>query len=406
MRHALALAVLRQFSDAANWARAALIQAAKAWVAARGETYLEPKWLPQQMERVPDSELLTGRFWSLESAVETDDGYIRACADLVAELGVGGCAAEPERVYVDRAAGVTTWGGVDRLHVVRSKQDVFALGPQAAAVWRSIVFARPLSQVVAGTGMDPARAGAFLAEFHRLGLLRLRWRGAGTITPAQPFSPSGPITPAPSTSRPILGPGGALPGPAGEEIILLPLPAQRFAVATLAMVWANMMLENAREDLVGALKGQQWRVAELTARRMLQHACRGILSAYGAVPLPPDSDVVLRLGSLADLPPQVKAMAHELDGGLRVGSAEEGTALLAALDGFVREVRTLTGATLFPACFDDLEQWTQALEVAYDWIRLGAYLNAEFPVDEGRDLLESRGRQPRLSAAGDETGRS
>lgn len=401
-RQAVVLEVLRQLDDAANWSRVALIQAAKSWVAARGESYLEPKWLPQQFARIPDSTQLSARTWSLESPVVAHPRYLGACADLVADLGVRDCARDPGRVFIARRRGVTTWGDFDCVHVVRNRQDVFALGPAASKVWRSMVFAWPLAHVIAGTGIDRGTAGALIAEFQRLGLIRLCWRGGGTITPAQPFSPTDPITPPPSAHRPILGPGGALFGPEDDEVKLVPLPAQRFGAAAMALVWANIMVENAREDVVGALKSEQWQVAALTARRMLQHACRGILSAYGAVPLPPDGDVVRRVDRVAGLPATIKAWARELDEGLRVGSAAEGHAALAGLDDFVRQVRDVTGANLFPASFDSLDHWRRTLGISYDWVRLGAYLNADFPLDEGRDLVQSVGNQPHISPVGGE----
>lgn len=394
-RHVAALDLLGQPHEAATWSRVAVIQAAKAWAAARGESYVDPKWLPQQLTRIPNSTSVQARVWALEKQTAATSSYLDSCFELVADLGVQGCGRDPERIAVTRRRGVTTWGGRHRVHVMRDGTDVFALGPAASKVWRSIVFSWPLTRVIAGTDLAPAETGALLAEFHRLGLIHLSWQGGATITPAQqPYSPMDPITLPPSTYRPILGTAGALFGPDDGEIKLVPMTARRFSTATLTLLWANVMVENAREDVVGALRSAQWRVAELTARRMLQYACRGILAAYGAVPLPPDGEVVRRLNRFPDLPAPIKETADRLDGALRVSSAAQGDAVLVELDEFVRQVRNATGAELFPASFDSSGQWQLTLELAYDWIRLGAYVKADFPIEEARDLLESKGEQP------------
>ncbi|PZH18684.1 hypothetical protein C1I97_03660, partial [Streptomyces sp. NTH33] len=51
LRHAVALLCLGRTDEAVGWNRAALVQTVKAWAAGRGETYLEPKWLPLQLDR-------------------------------------------------------------------------------------------------------------------------------------------------------------------------------------------------------------------------------------------------------------------------------------------------------------------------------------------------------------------
>ncbi|BDH56027.1 AMP-binding protein [Tsukamurella sp. PLM1] len=51
MRHVQALRLLGEDEEARDWARDALVQAAKAWCARNDETYLETKWLPRQLDR-------------------------------------------------------------------------------------------------------------------------------------------------------------------------------------------------------------------------------------------------------------------------------------------------------------------------------------------------------------------
>jgi hypothetical protein len=411
MRYAVALNAMHQFEEGANWARVALARAAKAWLAAQGETYVEPKWLPQQFLRSgADASDLVERFWSLtrtrDVAVTSDDSYLAATARLVHEFGVDRCPPDPTMVTVAPERHVTTWQVGDKVHIIRGRQDVFALGSQAATVWRSVVLATPLPDLLTRTGQDPATSGEILAEFHRVGLLRLRWRNGGTITSAQPYAPALPSTPPPSTSMPILGLDGAVMPDENTQLALMPLPAKRFGAAAMAHVWSNVMIENAREDLTGALAQQQWGVAEISAHRMLLHACRVLLSAYGVSPLPPDSAIVERLRQLPQVPDNLATLAETISRNLNlIDSPRQGGAIADSLEAFVGRLRKVTGADLFPASFESSEEWNQTIQIGHDWVRIGAFLDSDFPIEEARDLFHTGGAQPHVVASPQESSR-
>ncbi|MFT4127478.1 MAG: DUF6001 family protein, partial [Gordonia sp. (in: high G+C Gram-positive bacteria)] len=72
MRHVVALRALGATGEAAGWAADALVQGAKAWCASRGETYLETKWLPRQLDRIAGASAATG-----------DESVARRCAELL-----------------------------------------------------------------------------------------------------------------------------------------------------------------------------------------------------------------------------------------------------------------------------------------------------------------------------------
>ena len=50
----------------------------------------------------------------------------------------------------------------------------------------------------------------------------------------------------------------------------------------------------------------------------------------------------------------------------------------------------------FPSSFQAASGWRATLDIGYEWLRLGAYLDSALPVDEARDLLTSGGAQPHL----------
>ncbi|MFF2996019.1 hypothetical protein ACFVTC_15800 [Streptomyces sp. NPDC057950] len=399
LRHAMALDCLGEGAEAADWARAGLVQAVKAWAAGLGETYLEPKWLSLQLDRAGRADV-RDRYWALESAApaghEADavHGYLGECLAFAAELGITGVAWRPERLTVERAARVTTWQTGERVHVIRDRRDVFALGGRAGAVWRSLVLGTPLPAVLAGARRaGAADSGRLIAAFLRYGLVRLAWKGAGTVTPALPLAaPAGPVTPPPHSAPPLLSVrGAAVSGPDGIDLV--PLPAERFAAATMALVWSNVVVENAREDLDGALRRGQWRVAELTSRRAVHAALRGLLSSYGVNPLPADTDLVRRLSLLPSLPGSVRGRAEDLLG-RTIASPGQGERVRTDLEDFVALVRDTAGADAFPSSFDSADTWRATLELGYDWLRIGTYLGAELPLEEARDLIVSNGVQP------------
>ncbi|MFF3745756.1 hypothetical protein [Streptomyces kronopolitis] len=401
LRYALVLRELGQEEEAAAWTEAGLLQAVKSWAAGRGETYLEPKWLPMQLDRL-GADPLSDRFRvlaSLDGSGLDPAAYVTAGALLAADLGVAGAASGSEHLTVARAGGVTTWQTGDRVHVVRGRQDVFVLGDQAARAWRALVFGRPLGTVLSAAQASGApQAGRLIAQFLRFGLVKAAWKGEGPIVPALPLAaPPGAVTPPPSAARPIVAVGGAAVGGA-EAIDLVPVPARRFSAAGMTLVWSNVLVENAREDLVGALDREQWSVAQLSARRMLRFALRGVLSAYGVNPLPPDSEVVRALSLLPAEAhtEEMRAEARSLET-LTIASAAQGGAAVKRLDRFVAQVRRATGAYSFPSSFDSSDGWRQTLELGYDWLRLGAHLDADLPIDEASDLLSSGGAQPHVA---------
>ncbi|MEU6560282.1 AMP-binding protein [Nocardia nova] len=399
-RHALWYAVTLRAMGAAEeaegWARDGLLQAVKSWAATRGETYLETKWLPRQLDRIVaggDAESVRLVDAYRESPGSAAVSEICALAD---EFGIGDVADDPDRVLVTRRDGVTTWPIGERIHVIRDDRDVFALSEQGAAAWRAVVARKSVADL-----LGRAPIGAELAEFVRLGFVGLARRGQApggseVLTPALAMcKPLRPFTPIPSARMPALGLAG---GGADRPIATLsPLPADRFVACAMAVVWSNVVLENAREDLMGAVKSGQGAVAEIAAHRAIAMCVRMALSTYGIHPLPAD---VAPVRTLQALLPDSGNLTGLVERAASVRFAEvadsgaDGPAELAVLDDLIAEVREIAGGTQFPASFDSREQWRRTLDISYDWLRPAAYLDTELPLDEARDLLGSGGQQP------------
>ncbi|NLE79633.1 MAG: AMP-binding protein [Rhodococcus sp.] len=394
LRQAVAMNAVDARSEALGWARDGLLQAVKGWAARRGETYLESKWIGPQLERIGDAAV-TDAYFALVRALLRGDATVAEALELAESLGVS-VPNDQAMVVLARIRGVTSWPIDGRIHVVRADSDVFALSDRGAQAWRSVVFGRSLHDIAARWS-EPLHAE--LAEFVRLGLVSLRWgrRGPALRPAVAMVKPHHPYTPTPSSVVPVLGLRGATCAEAAIAT-LVPMPARRFTECASSLVWSNVIVENAREDLVGALAQQQGRVADVAADRMLKGAVRLLLSVLGCSPLPPDVAAVATLERLiprgADRRDELLA---ELQEAQLVTFAEPGRVDaetgLAILDTFVDSVRAMAKLQ-FPASFDSHEQWRRTLEIVYDWLRLAAYLDAELPIDEVQDLLSSGGAQP------------
>ena len=394
-RHALwfavALRAMGAIEEAEGWARDGLLQAVKSWAAGRGETYLETKWLPQQLDRIQSGGDAQGEHpIGAYRALSPGATLAEICA-LAVEFGIADVSDDPDRVLLTRRDGVTTWPIGDRVHVIRDDRDVFALSEPGAAAWRSVVVRKSVADI-----LGRAPIGAELAEFVRLGFVGLALRGGRSLTPALAMcKPLQPFTPIPSVRVPALGLAG---GGADRPIATLsPLPAQRFVACAMEVVWSNVVLENAREDLMGAVKSGQGEVADIAAHRAIAMCVRMALSTYGVHPLPAD---IAPVRTLAALLPDSETLAELVGRASAVrfaeilDSGEDGPAELAILDELIAKVREIAGGTQFPASFDSREQWRRTLDISYDWLRPAAYLDTELPLDEARDLLGSGGQQP------------
>lgn len=390
VRCAVALGALGQEAEAVSWARSALTLGAKCWLASLGETYLAKKWISRQIARSAAADEKGARFLLLEnpprSGLAAAD-YILGVEDLLRDMGVHGYPAGADRVTLKRRQGVTTWQIGDRVHIVRNRRDVFALSVDAARIWRSLAFNRPLPGMLRVLAATP-EAGRIIAEFHRLGLIDLRWKGAGAIR-IRTISAI-----APDPGRPILSVDGMCFPDERTPIRRASIPAGQFAAAGMSLVYANLVIENAREDALGAMGAGQWRVMERAGRAILRHASMAMLSAAGVHPVPPVEELQAALIAMGNIPSMLLAQLLELDRTLCIDNETSAQEALERLDALVCAIRDMTRTSLFPRCFSTAGAWQRAIDIGYDWIILGAYLDADFPLDEARDVIATGGQQP------------
>jgi hypothetical protein len=393
IRQAAAMVALSQTRDAVRWARSALTYGAKSWAAMHGETYIEPKWLSTQLERVHGDPTILAQHRALEAPPalgDTPRQYVDSVTHFLARCGVVESSVDPASATIGKLPGVTTWPIRGRLHVLRGRDEVFVLSDEAAAVWRRIVFGRPLTDLVGRVGGEAEQVGQLLAQFQRHGLVRFCWRGRQTISAVQVSTPS------PAACRPVLSMDGAEGADRHCPVALLPAPASRFVAAGVALAWANVVVENAREDADGAAASGQWAVWRAAMLRILRQASLALLSAYGVHPLPAEEEGCERLRHLAGLPHNLAQTALEIEDRLAFTQNHHDPALAARLDAYVQDTRRLTGSGRFPSSFLDAEGWRDTLLCLYDWVRMAAYLDSAFPLAAVRDVLVTVQRQTRV----------
>jgi hypothetical protein len=198
--------------------------------------------------------------------------------------------------------------------------------------------------------------------------------------------------------------GPVAPADNREHARRLPLPAERFAAAGVTFTWANLLLENAREDAVGAYEHRQWKVLEAAFRQMVTRGCVMLLSAYGVAPAPPLEEVAVRLSELPGLDRRLVEQALALQS-LDIRSAADVPAAHEHTEAFVARLSDALRGGVFPTAVESSDAWRGVLEIGHDWVRFGAFLGVPFPSQVvPEDFLASRGGQAHMlmrpSAAG------
>jgi hypothetical protein len=402
LRQAAAMLHLRRDADAIAWARSAVLQAARAFAARAGQSYIAAKWVSVQVRRAGIDEATERELWSLYSAQPADAAsYVEACAALAARIGVRESRLGEADLRLKRRRNVLSWPIAGNVYAIRQPQAIYSLSPQATAVWRSLVFDVPLPEALAEADCaDPELARRILGELHRHGLLALG--GAGLRkTWTRSDEP-----PAPQIDGPLLNLYGFAAPEHREHVQLLPLPAERFVAAGVSFTWANLMLENAREDAVGAYEAQQWKVLEAAFRQMATRGCVMLLCAYGVAPQPPLEEAVVRISELPGIDRWLVDEARALQS-LDIRGPADVPAANARIEAFVERLRSFLRGGMFPTAFESSEAWRGVLEIGYDWVRFGAFLGVPFPSQVvPEDFLASRGGRaqviPTAAASADE----
>ena len=184
-------------------------------------------------------------------------------------------------------------------------------------------------------------------------------------------------------------------GGASTPIVLCPLPPARFAAAGMSLIYVNMVIENAREDAVGAMQAGQWRVFERSVKRMLRFACLAMMCSYGVHPLPPVEEIYETLAGVGWVPVDLRDRILEQERSLLADDGNAASSALHRLDELISDLRKLTEGSIFPSSFDSPLGWQETLNMGFDWARLGAFLDAQFPLEQARDLIRSaKTREP------------
>lgn len=376
---------IRADSAAISNARTAVVHATKSWLGRRGETYLEPKWIYEQLARTPGGPEIGARLAAAEptrSAKGTTSERVRRAIEYLSEVGLPPVKTDPGLVTLQPVRGVTTWAVGGRVHVLKGKQEVYVLGDVAGAAWRALPFEQPLPEVIREVRASGVESPYFLAELQRLGLITFRWKGEGHLE-ASAIGGGAPLATMPLVTLK----GGRVPDGGEDRIHMLPLPARRFVKAGMALMWSNVIVENALEDARGAVKENQWGVFSVVLRRCVRYICIAVISAFGVAPWPPAEEALSVLSRLRLVSKELAEQAGFLESAPVVGSSGEALALLSSVEHLVGALRQFTDTELFPASFEGGVGWRDTLALGNDWLRLSAYLGVTPPKEEAQDMV-------------------
>ena len=391
---ATAMFVLQQSRNMRSWARSALTEAAKSWLALQGETYLAKKWLVHQLNRLEsdcddsDIQMIIRAIRSLDSNSRDDiddEAFFSGVREFFSLIQLEDRVFGTDDLSVAWVNGVTTWEIGNRAHIVKNRADLFSLSDIAGRVWRNMSRNMTIADLLTRNekdGIDRQLAGDLLAAFQRMGLIDFSLAGGKRLMSKRE------AVQAPTQNQPVVTLSG-LPffDTDKSHIKLAPIPANRFASCGLDLSYANMNIENAREDALGAIESEHWGVLERSLRRILRDACIVLLTSFGISPVPAVEEVVSAVNDLDGLDPELKQRILAFDDELVVADRARALACLKVVDDLVSEIRSFTYSDIFPSCFMSNKAWRETLYIGYDWTRLGAHLDAEFPLEQMRDLI-------------------
>jgi predicted nucleotidyltransferase len=384
---AQAMLMLDRARLAVSWMHRAAIDAVKSWLAAHGETYLEPRWISHQLSRLGQAtqlDLVQRLLGAHAASSDRPEEYVAQALDLIAQLGVDVDEMVASDLTIARCRGVTTWRIRSTTHVLRGRSEVFVLGRAADLVWRRLVFGRSLPDVLAGVDLDGTEARSIVAQFVKLGLVGLRWRRGAVIGDACREGSS------PSWGGPLISAEGGVHALGGQAVALLPISADRFAASGLSLAWGSAMVANARADLAGALADEQWGVFDVALRRVVVRVCLLALGVCGVYPLPAPEQASESLRSHDGGERRaLLSLLSRVERGLAIRDANRAEAVLSELDRAIEELAATIGSTTLIAAAWSEAALSDTVADLYDWVRIGAYLKVPMPRDDLEQLLAS-----------------
>jgi len=386
---------LGRTEDAVGLARRGVETAAKAWVAERGDTYVSERFLPAQLLRVPGGTAVHERLEPLlrPGRLERPATYVQACAEEASALGVSLRDDSDKSVLARTPAEVTRWDIGPTACVLRGSKDLFALSAEAALLWPTLAEGACLADVIeANPELDRSAALAALGDLHRHGLLELTPRsgtGGWRLGHGLPRSAAGGCRVTPH------GPRFDQPPPG--HVHWIPIAPGRFASAGANLLWSGVLVENSREDFVGAAERDRWPQAARALRRMVEQACNLVLSGFGVEPLPESTHLVAALREVANLPDGFAEAARAL---LYSPAREEAEVrgLYADVEAFLERIPEELQDPNVRRSHQSIASWLQVMALGFGWIRLAVHLDAPVPLEEARDLLTHAhgGKQARV----------
>lgn len=367
-----------------SWYVSCLVAVAKFWVATRGETYVSEKWIGEQLARQADHEPAEALADALQRAVGDDELFdTRILATLAAQSGLAELEEQlTGQVDLRRRPSVTTWPLNDVDHVVADRERIYRLNLSGSEIWRTMRFGVELDATL--DVVEPSTRQFIWSLFeHRLIDVTVAGKAVSPHSSTRPTTASAGVW--------VSMAGSPWPDPPAEPAVKeLSVTAEQFTTWGLDLMWANIMIENALEDATGAVDEGQWLLVQTSARAMVRHLARALCASHGMVLLPPNDAAVAALRKLSGIDSDLSVRVEAVEYAAAPTDSTSAADLLERAQVCVDLGRRQIGLANFPSSFDSAAGWEATIGSGYDWVRLGAFVDAEFPVDEARDVLATQ----------------
>ncbi len=382
IRRAMADAVLGRTHHALSRARFALLAAAKAYVIARGETYLPAKFLHHQLDRLEGHPFSTAELRGLldpgEPPADAGD-YVSRVRSLISEIpgfrALRSLQDRPEAVSFD---SISAWNLEAKTYLVKADR-IFLLSGEARSLWSEIT-SRGRLPIEESRSEDQRTC---LREFFEHGLIRFEFDNGMSWSAGRRVLPD-------RWKAPFVGGLGVLTYPDDPvwQVRELPMGARSFVEAVLEVYDSQLAIDYLWEDFDGALAEGDLYGLRMALLRQTSNVCRLLANAFGISPVPPEDEILAELVTHPDLQASIGNRLQKLDF-INVTSVDDAKRHRSEIEAIIERLpSSLQGAWMRRSNESDA-LWRTITARAFPWMLLAHRLGATVPVRESARWIKT-----------------
>lgn len=379
-------ALLGQESRAQWEARTAVEWAAQAWAARRGETYLG-KWLFERLLRAGmPNDLFTKVTAIVAGQGAPSPEFLRDCQQALVLLEAADVSVTSANVVVSPAPDIHGFEIGGTVYLTNGNNEILMLTEAASSVWKCLGPRALIRDVLVEGAIDAGSRQRALLELHAKRLIVLehsestyRWEST------EPIDQLG----SDQVERPIITVMGAkFQTSCPYAIRTLPMTAKAFAGAGMAMITRLILMQNTRDDAIGAFEAEQWGAFSTAVRRIARDICAVHLLSRGIHPVADRADIFSIGRETGAIPGQLLTEAEALDR-VMVRNRAEASSVARELERMIDAIPEALTAPPIRDCYRTATAYMQSLDLALPWLQLGERAGLRHSVAYARKLAQS-----------------